>query len=148
MLLRSISLHYSPQKAAHPAGEWITRKYRLPLFLAWKRKHSKVDQGSDLLNVTNITNSVAQDFLKHNFFAIPYLLYYCNIFNDLFLIPEKQGLLTHTLPNAIPTTGKINSFSKIAVTFKPMMQFWYPWRLECPQLMSHSLFYPRRRRNS
>ena len=37
-----------------------------------------------------------------------------------------------TIFDAIPQIGIIHIFSKIAVTFKPMMQFWYLLRLRMP----------------
>ena len=37
-----------------------------------------------------------------------------------------RSLQVQTLPDATPPTGVIQLFSKIAVTFEPVMQFGYP----------------------
>ena len=42
-----------------------------------------------------------------------------------------RRLQLQTLPNEAPTIGKIHPFSKIAVTFEPVMQFGCP--LESPK---------------
>ena len=51
-----------------------------------------------------------------------------------------SGKICETLPVKTPLIGEINSFSKIAVTFEPMMQFWYSLRLRMPYFVKHSLF--------
>ena len=38
----------------------------------------------------------------------------------------------HTLPDATPPLGNIQLFSKMALTFKPMMQYLYPLRFRMP----------------
>ena len=43
-----------------------------------------------------------------------------------------RKLQSHTLPVETPPVGKIHPFSKTAVFFGPMMQFWYPLRFIFP----------------
>ena len=50
------------------------------------------------------------------------------IFLDVSLKYRFPGC-AQTLPNATPSIGKINPFSKMAVPFEPMKQFVYPLRL-------------------
>ena len=45
-----------------------------------------------------------------------------------------------TLPDEPPPVGKINSFSKIAVTFEPIQRFRCPSRFRVSKKMSLSLF--------
>ena len=46
-----------------------------------------------------------------------------------------------TLPGATPLLRKIYPFSKIALSFDPMMGFDILKDLECPKPVEHSLFY-------
>ena len=54
----------------------------------------------------------------------------CREHLNLFLIaPETcllRKLLVQTLPHATPPIGKINPFSKMAITFEPLMGFLCP----------------------
>ena len=52
-----------------------------------------------------------------------------------YIIPgDKTSMLrrlqAQTLPDATPPIGKIHPFSKIAVAFKPLMEFYALWDLE------------------
>ena len=44
-----------------------------------------------------------------------------------------RRLQTQTLPNEAPSIGKTHPFSKIAVTFEPVMPFGCPSGLESPE---------------
>jgi hypothetical protein len=65
------------------------------------------------------------------------------------LLPQAVGkeksllrrLQAQTFPDATPPTGKIHPFSKIAATFKPVMQFECPAKLRISFKKLHSPFY-------
>ena len=41
-------------------------------------------------------------------------------------LSKKKRLQAQTLPDATPSIGKTHPFNKITVTFKPLMEFYYP----------------------
>ena len=66
----------------------------------------------------------------------PIYLYQDLIFYTVYILLKQdyctRRLQVQTLSDATPPIGKIHQFSIIAVTFEPMMQFWYILRFRMP----------------
>ena len=79
--------------------------------------------GEELQTDCRSTNSAFQMFLKHSPDALEHLFDRSQKYQK----KEKTNLLcrlqAHTLPDATPPIGKIYHFTKIAVTFEPVMRF-------------------------
>ena len=106
----------------------------LPFIWMQKDKYTLLNRSHRANNCKDRKQGVNVALIWHNMIMI------C-VCSSHFIEPLLQSCFAgcaRTCPNATPPIGKIHSICKIAVTFGPLMQFWYP--LRCAKCLQHSLF--------
>ena len=78
------------------------------------------------------------DGVRHDVPGVHRLPGKINMFITLTSLLRK--LQAQTLPDEAPPVGKVHPFSKIAVTFEPIQQFWCPLRFRISEKCQYSLF--------
>ena len=104
------------------------------LYLPSPRCTRSLMRTSSLSSVTVETRNSCQDFSSSNTCHLSFChqIWFVDIRVTSQVVLYQLQSEAPTLPNATPQKGKIQPFSKIAVTFAPMMQFLYPLRLRMP----------------